>query len=1093
MTLEELRRNRQELVEVLRKNGSEAGFKRLLTDLYPDNAHFIYELLQNAEDAKASEVRFVLKADGVEFEHNGDRLFLIEDVSSITNIGDSPKKDDPTNIGKFGIGFKAVFAYTSTPEITSGKYHFRIRDLVVPDTNGLTSRTLGEKETRFSFPFDNPAKPPEEAQGEIESNLRQLDESTLLFLSNIRKIEYLLPDSTLGFLERKEADGNRIEILVQHPEESEPASAVFLRFEKTVEVKNENDNLQPCRIAVAFGLEKNQEQGGKQSAKKRGRTPPSQWKIIPLEPGKVCIYFPAEKEMSNLRFHLHAPFASTVARDSVRDCPANDELRDHLADLIAESMTTIRDQGLLTVGFLAVLPNDRDSLPLRYRPIQERLIEVFQNNDLTPMKCGGHAPSNDTYRGRRQLSDLINDKDLAIILGKDLSASLWIANPPQQNQREDNFLSTLGIPEWNTEDLVNGLSNESETMTKWLAEKPDEWHQGLYALLLDYLDVSPQWVAARSKDKVSELRIIRCGDGLYRVGGESYFPSDDGEHDENFPRVAKAVYSSGKNERERERALKFLKDVGVREVNEAERVRMILENRYSRENFQPDIEDIKRFMSLLEKEPGNTDLFGDYFIFQLERQLEDKTCWGRPKDVFLDAPYLDTVLSAFYGSLGETSDRKWALSPNYEEYGIEPEKLGKFAKLVGAQIKLKPRKQHIPAEHPAWNVIPFYDKGGWSKHGKNEDYDIPEFDILLVNPDLNRSKLIWNTVSKLPSEVFHTTYRSNRQHEVRPFGSSTFVLRLRDSEWIPQESEGEITFVKPRQATVDKLPSGFPYEKGQDWLLAISFGENVRRQEESKRLEEQKKTSEFQQREAAAKSLGFDSGEEAEEMAELKRKFPEEFNRFQESCKERPPFPSRPVPNPERRRERLAEQYGAAPEKEYETRERSVRATRVEIDPHTYLKNQYTNDKGQMSCQVCEEEMPFKKRDGEYYFKAVEALSRDYFPKEHEPQFLALCPLCSAKYKEFVKRDEAAMRSLYDALKTSDKPEVPLTLEDAKTYRLRFVEAHWVDMQKILQKSTQSELPEVDQTGTWTEQDQQDFTMASLRYAETRYPEEEIV
>jgi hypothetical protein len=44
-----------------------------------------------------------------------------------------------------------------------------------------------------------------------------------------------------------------------------------------------------------------------------------------------------------------------------------------------------------------------------------------------------------------------------------------------------------------------------------------------------------------------------------------------------------------------------------------------------------------------------------------------------------------------------------------------------------------------------------------------------------------------------------------------------------------------------------------------------------------------------------------------------------------------------------------------------------------------------------------------KKRDGEYYSEAVEALSKDYYGKEHEAQFLALCPLCAAMYKELVK------------------------------------------------------------------------------------------
>ena len=158
MNLKELQWDRLDWIKASRKNKFDDGIKRLLKDLYPDNAHFIYELLQNAEDAQATEVRFILKEDGVEFEHNGDRLFSIEDVKAITSIGVSAKKDDPTNIGKFGVGFKAVFAYTETPEVASGEFHFRIRDLVVPDTDGLAHCDLGEKETRFSFPFNNPQK-----------------------------------------------------------------------------------------------------------------------------------------------------------------------------------------------------------------------------------------------------------------------------------------------------------------------------------------------------------------------------------------------------------------------------------------------------------------------------------------------------------------------------------------------------------------------------------------------------------------------------------------------------------------------------------------------------------------------------------------------------------------------------------------------------------------------------------------------------------------------------------------------------------------------------------------------------------------------
>ena len=437
MTINQLSEKRKKLRQQLIDNEAMDGFKELLTVLYSDKVHFIYELLQNAEDAGASEVQFVLNTDRLEFEHNGDQLFTIEDVESITNIGASTKADDVTSIGKFGIGFKAVFAYTSTPEIESGDFHFCIHDMFVPDTDGLPPAALGEKRTRFVFPFDNPGKSPEKASKEIETKLRQLNENALLFLSKIRKIEYRLPDLTTGSLERREDvnDGNRIEISVMHPENIVPEPVHYLKFEKVVSVKDEdNDEHKKCRIAVAFGMDK-PEGGG--------------WKIMPLNPGQVSIYFPAVKETSKLRFHLHAPFASTVARDSVRDCPANDELRNHLADLIAESMHVIRDHGengLLDVEFLATLPNSRDNLLPFYLPIQERLIEEFNERKLTPIKQGGHAPASECYRGPRALSDLINDEDLATVLGKDRSQPLWIANPPRlDSSPEDNFLTMLDI------------------------------------------------------------------------------------------------------------------------------------------------------------------------------------------------------------------------------------------------------------------------------------------------------------------------------------------------------------------------------------------------------------------------------------------------------------------------------------------------------------------------------------------------------------------------------------------------------------------------------------------------------------------------
>ena len=55
--IEEVRSDREDLARVLKKH---AGIRKLVEELYPDSAHFIYELLQNAEDTGATEARFTL-------------------------------------------------------------------------------------------------------------------------------------------------------------------------------------------------------------------------------------------------------------------------------------------------------------------------------------------------------------------------------------------------------------------------------------------------------------------------------------------------------------------------------------------------------------------------------------------------------------------------------------------------------------------------------------------------------------------------------------------------------------------------------------------------------------------------------------------------------------------------------------------------------------------------------------------------------------------------------------------------------------------------------------------------------------------------
>ena len=1064
MTIFQLSAKRKNGLKALIDNGWIDGFKRLLTDLYPDNAHFIYELLQNAEDAKASEVQFILNTDSVEFEHNGSDLFTIEDVEAITSIGFTTKKDDSTSIGKFGIGFKAVFAYTSTPEIESGKYHFCIHDMVVPDPDGLSPGALGERKTRFVFPFDHPKKSPQKAREEIEKNLQELNESTLLFLNNIRKIEYHLPDSSgSGSLEMKETDENRIEISVKRPGKRVPELTHYLRFKKVVAIKDGND-LKDCPIAVAFRMAKQGDQ---------------HWKITPLNSGQVCIYFPAAKETSKLQFHLHAPFASTVARDSIRDDPANDELLKHIANLVTESMSTIRDQGLLNVEFLATLPNNTDFLSSFYLPIQERLIEAFNKEKLTPTKRCDHANALGLYRSEKELSDLIQDEDLATLLGKDRSLPLWVANPQSIQQRDErgrfvpnpnakrvgDFLTMLDISEWTIVNFIEMLETRPKTVMEWLKEKSDEWHQRLYAFFEDYKYRVNYKVAAA----LEKFRIVHCSDGIYRIGSECHFLGDDIEpdedlrldaavlgeenqlsiqeaddnHEKNFRYVAKGVFSSGQNQYQQEKARDFLKQIGVREVDEVEQVKAILKQRYTsgqlhRQYYKRDLE---RFIELVEKEPDYAGLFKEYCIFEYYELAEEI---GLPPSLFfVDSPYLNTGLTAYYSdtsqkalSLEKRLVFNLSLSPRYAKSGIDPEKFGKFAAAVGVQTKLEAIKQTISKKHPEYQELVENAQGQWRYDtGRNEDYTIPEFKILLDTPSIDKSRLIWRTMCSLPGSCLEALYRRNQSNK-QCEGHSSLVHDLRKANWVPQEEGDSIAFKRPCDALREHLPlegfswpRGYPHDAGEEWLDAIEFGKIAREQE-----------AEYIQQNQHAKELGFNSGDEAEKWAKLaSRKSPEEVEKWLGKSSSR-----------ERRKELLVIELSHAEEKQYEPRARSIRITRSKIDPTTHLRAQYTTEMNNVECQMCRQDMPFKKRNSdEDYFEAVEVLKKDYFPKEHAAQYLALCPVCAAKYKEFVKRDKKAREYLYNALRSSDEPEIRLALRDF-AIRIWFKEKHWHDLKTVL-------------------------------------------
>ena len=178
----------------------------LLGQLYSERTHFIFELIQNAEDAGATEVAFELFEDRLELRHDG-RPFTEADVRGVCGVGKSGKSGDLTAIGKFGIGFKSVYAYTRSPRVYSGCEHFRIENYVRPFPVEPPPFPGG---TLFVFPFDHDTVPAAAAVREIAAALSAIQPRTLLFLRGIERLRVAGAGVTETVIERSVAgEGTR--------------------------------------------------------------------------------------------------------------------------------------------------------------------------------------------------------------------------------------------------------------------------------------------------------------------------------------------------------------------------------------------------------------------------------------------------------------------------------------------------------------------------------------------------------------------------------------------------------------------------------------------------------------------------------------------------------------------------------------------------------------------------------------------------------------------------------------------------------------------------------------------------------------------
>jgi len=177
----------------------------LADDLYEKDSHFIFELIQNAEDniyGEGVEPKLVFEFSERSIEGvkktiltvtNNELGFKEENVKAICQAAVSTKKKKYGYIGEKGIGFKSVFRVTTSPYIFSNGFHFVLPEhdeetglrYLVPRWVETEPKGINRKETTILLPIDK-------KKGDLETvinSLKDISPETILFLSKINQLD----------------------------------------------------------------------------------------------------------------------------------------------------------------------------------------------------------------------------------------------------------------------------------------------------------------------------------------------------------------------------------------------------------------------------------------------------------------------------------------------------------------------------------------------------------------------------------------------------------------------------------------------------------------------------------------------------------------------------------------------------------------------------------------------------------------------------------------------------------------------------------------------------------------------------------------
>ena len=741
----------------------------LLANRYDDRTHFIFELLQNTEDALAKrrewkgsrEVTFSLSPDALSVTHFG-KLFDEEDVRGICGIGESTK--GLTSIGRFGIGFKSVYAFTDSPEIHSGSDHFAIDSFVWP--RAIKAIDLPQDGTVIHLPLRSDDST---AVDQILSGLQRLRPRTLLFLREITEISWSVVGGASGMYLRDEpkalgSAARQVMVIGQDDTTDDVEEEQWIIFSRAVS----NNGEEVGQVEIAFALE---EGDGGSSLQRLADSP-------------LVVFFPTVLS-TNLGFLVQGPYRTTPSRDNVpQSDPWNQYLVEETSALLVDALRELRRLGLLNVSVLRCLPLDASRFTdgSRFAPLFSAVRETLLKESLIPRYKNGHVAAQRAKLARTQdLRTLISPEQLTDLFQSD-HGLVWLSDDITVDRTPDvrtYLIEELGVHEITPEWLLPRLTKA------FLEAQSDEWIEKLYVFL------NSQGALLR---RLRGIPLVRLEDGSHIVSHsrnqpQAFLPI---EARTGFPTVRRSVCQS-------EDSLAFLKSLGLSPPDPVDDVIANILPKYSQDhqnNPGPDYRsDIERILaafatdSTARRQKLASALREVRFVWAMDTG-DGSHHFVRPPDAYQATQRMKELFLGVHG----------VLIVDDSEICLRGERIRALLEAAGSSLYLvrssvestltTDEKADLRRAVGIQEITTEIAVRDWTLRGLKPLLE--KIEMLAEDESAARATLLWNALCDVGNRrgqwTFQGEYIWKRFSERRAVFDASFVRLLNETAWVPDEN-----------------------------------------------------------------------------------------------------------------------------------------------------------------------------------------------------------------------------------------------------------------------------------------------------------------